>query len=127
MNYTAATEIYTYLHARALLYALPIWLDHAGEGLPDDEQLLGRLRDWRGLARPSLAVLLAYAKLAVQDAIEAAGFAEDALLQPTLLAAFPRQMTERFQPTILAHRLRAEIVATELEIGRASCRERVCQ
>src|SRR3546814_694386 len=33
---------------------------------------------------------------------------------PTLLAAFPRQMTERFQPTILAHRLRAEIVATEL-------------
>src|SRR3546814_21058280 len=90
----------------------------------------------------------------------ASGFAEDALLQPTLLAAFPRQMTERFQPTILAHRLRAEIVATELanrmvnrsgivlpfalaeeegcalgqvaaayavEIGRASCRERVCQ
>src|SRR3546814_16051691 len=44
----------------------------------------------------------------------ASGFAEDALLQPTLLAAFPRQMTERFQPTILAHRLRAEIVATEL-------------
>src|SRR3546814_8174732 len=44
-------------------------LDRAVEGLPDDEQLLGRLRDGRGLARPELAVLLAYAKLAVQDAI----------------------------------------------------------
>src|SRR3546814_8948143 len=65
-------------------------------------------------SRPELAVRLAYSKRGVQDAIEAAGFAEDALLQPTLLAAFPRQMTERFQPTILAHRLRAEIVATEL-------------
>src|SRR3546814_18204532 len=66
-------------------------------------------------SRPELAVRLAYSKRGVQDAIEAAGFAEDALLQPTLLAAFPRQMTERFQPTILAHRLRAEIVATELD------------
>src|SRR3546814_18574465 len=42
-------------------------LDRAVEGLPDDEQLLGRLRDGRGLARPELAVLLASAKLAVQD------------------------------------------------------------
>ncbi len=89
-------------------------LDRAVEGLPDDEQLGARIRDGRGLERPELAVLLAYAKLALQDAIEGSNFSDDTALEPTLLAAFPGLMVDRFDKAIHAHRLKREIIATKL-------------
>src|SRR3546814_6250930 len=75
-------------------------LDRAVEGLPDDEQLSARLRDGRGLERPELAVLLAYAKIALQDAIEAGGFCDEPLLEPTLFGAFPGPLVERLGPAV---------------------------
>ena len=89
-------------------------LDRSVEGLPDDELLAARARDGRGLERPELAVVLAYAKLALQDAIEQAGFGDDPLLETTLLNAFPAPMVDRFEEAIRRHRLHREIVATKL-------------
>ena len=45
-------------------------LDRAVEGLASNEELTRRGQEGRGLTRPELAVLLATAKLALQDAIE---------------------------------------------------------
>ncbi|WEK43859.1 MAG: NAD-glutamate dehydrogenase [Candidatus Sphingomonas colombiensis] len=89
-------------------------LDRKVEGLAANDELLRRGIEGRGLTRPELAVLLATAKLALQDAIEHAPLATDAALKPDLHAAFPKAMQEKFGKAIDEHRLRGEIVATKL-------------
>ena len=89
-------------------------LDRAVEGLASNEELTRRGQDGRGLTRPELAVLLATAKLALQDAIEHGSLGADDALKPDLHAAFPTAMRDRYATAIDQHRLRAEIVATKL-------------
>ena len=89
-------------------------LNRQVEGLPDDDQLAQRLREGLGLYRPELAVLLSCAKMALQDAIEHSSIFADPLLEPTLFAAFPAAMQERFPAAIRDHRLRNEIIAMKL-------------
>ena len=94
-------------------------LDRAVEGLASNEELARRTREagtqeGGGLTRPELAVLLATAKLALQDAIETARLGLDEALLPDLHAAFPPAMRAAFAPAIDDHRLRGEIVATKL-------------
>ena len=89
-------------------------LDRAVEGLAPSDVLLRRAVDGQGLTRPELAVLLATAKLTLQDAIEDCRLGLDPALAPDLHAAFPRAMQERHLAAIDGHRLRGEIVATKL-------------
>lgn len=89
-------------------------LDRNVEGLGSNEDLLRRAQEGRGLTRPELAVLLASAKLALQDAIEQGELGHDPALVGDLHAAFPKAMQERFGKAIDEHRLRNEIVATKL-------------
>ncbi|MCW3848167.1 NAD-glutamate dehydrogenase [Sphingomonas sp. LB-2] len=89
-------------------------LDRKVEGLAGNEELLRRAQEGRGLTRPELAVLLATAKLALQDAIENGGLGHDPELKSDLLAAFPAAMQKKFAKAIEEHRLRNEIVATKL-------------
>ncbi|WP_336978914.1 NAD-glutamate dehydrogenase [Altererythrobacter fulvus] len=89
-------------------------LDRKTEGLADNETLARRAADGRGLTRPELAVLLSSCKLALQSAIEQSVLADDELLEPTLIAAFPGPMQDKFRKQILGHRLRREIIATKL-------------
>ncbi len=89
-------------------------LDRRVEGLAGNQELLRRGQEGRGLTRPELAVLLATAKLALQDAIEQSGLGLDPALRPDLHAAFPAAMRERFADAIDQHRLRGQIVATKL-------------
>jgi glutamate dehydrogenase len=89
-------------------------LDRAVEGLGSNEDLLRIAQDGRGLTRPELAILLASAKLALQDAIEASPLGHDPELEPYLMAAFPAPMQKKFADAIRDHRLRGEIVATKL-------------
>jgi glutamate dehydrogenase len=89
-------------------------LDRAVEGLASNDDLLRRVQELRGLTRPELAVLLATAKLALQDSIEHSDLATDPELTGDLHAAFPRAMQKKFGKAIDEHRLRGEIVATKL-------------
>lgn len=89
-------------------------LDRKVEGLAANDELLRRAGEGRGLTRPELAVLLATAKLTLQDAIEHAPLATDDALKPDLHAAFPAAMRAKFLKAIDQHRLRGEIVATKL-------------
>ena len=89
-------------------------LDRAVEGLPGDELLKRRAQDGRGMTRPELAVLLATAKLGLQEAIEDHPLASDDGMAGELLAAFPPAMQDSHRDAILSHRLRPQIVATKL-------------
>ncbi|MDB5363025.1 MAG: NAD-glutamate dehydrogenase, partial [Rhodospirillales bacterium] len=87
-------------------------LDRAIEYLPDDEGLAQRAASKRGLTRPELAVLLAYAKNAIYAELLTTDLPDEPELEEELLAYFPRQMVEKSKADLKAHRLRREIVAT---------------
>ena len=82
--------------------------------LPSDEILDERAKRGDGLVRPELAVLLAYAKLVLADQIRASDAPDDPYFEEELTDYFPVAMRERFAPDIAAHRLRREIIATQL-------------
>jgi glutamate dehydrogenase len=89
-------------------------LDRSVEFLPSDEVLDERAKRGEGLTRPELAVLLAYAKLALDDQIRASDVPDDPYFEGELTGHFPVAMRERFGGDIAAHRLRREIIATQL-------------
>lgn len=89
-------------------------LDRGVEDLPPTSDLTERLSSGRGLTRPELAVLLGYSKIALfADLVESA-VPDDPMLQSVVHAYFPPLMRERFASEIEGHRLRREIIATEL-------------
>ncbi len=89
-------------------------LDRRTEGLGDDDTLLRRAADGRGLTRPELAVLLSSAKLALQEAIEASALPADPALDALLIGRFPAPLRKTFAAEIRGHRLRREMIATSL-------------
>jgi len=89
-------------------------LNRAVEGLPSDDLLAQRAQAGQGLERPELAVLLAYAKMALKEALVASSVVDDPLMEGDLHAAFPPVLVERFRPAIDGHRLRRELIATKL-------------
>ncbi|MEM9500616.1 MAG: NAD-glutamate dehydrogenase domain-containing protein [Pseudomonadota bacterium] len=89
-------------------------LDRRTEGLVDGETLVRRANEGKGLMRPELAVLLSSAKLVLQDAIEESGLPDDPVLEDSLIALFPAPMRKKFAGQIKDHRLKRELVATDL-------------
>ncbi len=89
-------------------------LSRAVEFLPDDEALAERSRVGEGLVRPELAVLLAYAKLALHDDLIDTKVPDDVYLAGELSRYFPGALLERFPDAVAAHRLRRDIVVTNL-------------
>jgi glutamate dehydrogenase len=82
------------------------------EFLPDEEALADRIVDGRGLARPELAVLLAYAKMALYDDLLASDLPDDPALAVDLALYFPERLRDQHAGPIADHRLRREIIAT---------------
>ena len=89
-------------------------LDRSVEGLASDDVLVQRGRAGGSLERPELAVVMAYAKMAVYDALVTSPLVDDPLLVADLHLAFPKAMQDRFAPAIDGHRLRRELIATKL-------------
>ncbi|WP_405838782.1 NAD-glutamate dehydrogenase [Streptomyces platensis] len=89
-------------------------LDRALEFLPTDRQIRERLNSGRGLTQPETAVLLAYTKITVSEALIQTGLPDDAYLQRLLHAYFPSALHDRFPEQVDGHALRREIVTTVL-------------
>jgi len=87
-------------------------LDRALEFLPDEEILAERSARGEGLARPELAVLLAYSKITTYQILLDSDVPEDPFLAEDLLRYFPARLSERFGSAMTQHRLRREIIAT---------------
>ena len=84
------------------------------EVLPDEETLARRRQAGQGLFRPEVAVLLAYAKMALYDELLASDVPNDPYLLRDLVKYFPRPLRSRFRQPIAQHRLRREIIATRV-------------
>ena len=87
-------------------------LDRSIEFLPDDEELEARRLAGQGLTSPELAVLLAYAKIALTGELNLARLGDDPWYAKSLLAYFPVEISERLSDAVQAHPLRNEIVST---------------
>ncbi|KQP28248.1 NAD-glutamate dehydrogenase [Methylobacterium sp. Leaf102] len=89
-------------------------LDRAVEFLPDDAAIAERMRRGEGLTRPEYAVVLAYAKLSLYDAILASPVPNDPYFDRELQRYFPQALRRQFPDAVKGHRLRREIIATAL-------------
>lgn len=89
-------------------------LDRPIEFLPDDETLLRRAAAKTGFVRPELAVLLGYAKLWLYDEVLGSDLPDDPALSDELAMYFPSALRGRFVDDIPRHRLRREIIATQV-------------
>jgi glutamate dehydrogenase len=87
-------------------------LDRGLEALPDEETVAARARTRRGLTRPELAVLLAYAKMSLDQDLLASDLPDLPELAGDLAGYFPAALGRRFAAQIAAHPLRREITAT---------------
>lgn len=89
-------------------------LDRNLEFLPNDDEIADRLKANKGLTRPELSVLLAYAKNILPDQILSSNLPDDPALKGILLAYFPKILQTRFLDYIQQHRLHREIIVTSL-------------
>jgi len=101
------------IHAR-LMQALERkgLLNRKVEYLPNDEAIQERARLGKGLTRPELAVLMAYAKIDLYDEIMASQLPDNPALETDLFIYFPKALQTDYANAIRNHRLRREIIAT---------------
>src|SRR5215218_2031049 len=86
-------------------------LTREAERLPGTEEIAERRRSGRGLERPELALLLAYAKRALALDLLASDFCDDPWLEGDLRDYFPSRVVERFGHLLAEHPLRRELIA----------------
>ncbi len=89
-------------------------LDRTVEFLPDDLELRRRAQTAKGLTRPELAVLLAYAKLDLKAELIVSDLPEDPYFLPALTEYFPPEAVQRLPDELGKHRLKREIIADGL-------------
>jgi glutamate dehydrogenase len=87
-------------------------LDRDVELLPSDEALADRAAAGRGLTRPEIAVLVAYAKNALLAELVRSDVPDDPHMEQFLIDYMPRPLSAKHRKAVLEHRLRREIIAT---------------
>ncbi len=103
------------VHSRYLnLLEAEGWLNRSLEFLPTDRQLAERQAGGSGLTAPEFAVLLAYTKTTNVAEMVRSDLPDDPFLEPELLRYFPERLQREFHEQIVSHRLRREIVATQV-------------
>jgi len=89
-------------------------LERKLEGMPDDAGLEARQSAGKGFERPELAVLMSLAKIALSHDLLATDTPDHPAFAPLLHDYFPPALRERFGDDLAQHRLKREIVATQL-------------
>ena len=89
-------------------------LDRKLEFLPEEEELGERRDRGEGMVRPELAVLLSYSKIMLYQQLLDSDVPEDDYLSGELNRYFPEPLRDRFGHLMPQHRLKREIVATQV-------------
>lgn len=84
------------------------------EFLPSDEALLERQTQGKALTRPELAILISYAKAVLKEDLAQVAIADDDYMAAFIETAFPQKISQLFPLALRNHRLRHEIVATQI-------------
>ncbi|MFZ5602718.1 MAG: NAD-glutamate dehydrogenase, partial [Pseudomonadota bacterium] len=92
-------------------------LDRELEFIPNEEELHDRITNGKGLVRPELAILLSYTKAILKDALRDSSLPDEEYVSREIEKAFPQVLTRRFKPQMLQHKLRREIIATQVASG----------
>jgi glutamate dehydrogenase len=87
-------------------------LNRAVEFLPNDAEIAERRKAGKGLTRPELAVLLAYAKLWLNQKLLDSKLPDDPALQRDIGGYFPEALRHAYSKDIARHPLKREIAAT---------------
>jgi glutamate dehydrogenase len=85
-------------------------LDRASEDLPTNEEISERRRAGRGMERPELAILVAFAKRLLARSLESSKFVEEPWLERDLREYFPPAVVERCGHLLGEHPLRRELI-----------------
>jgi glutamate dehydrogenase len=107
----SASRMFAYEDLMAALEAEGL-LRREVEFLPTSEEMADRRRSGRGLERPELAVLLAYAKRSLTGALLESSLPDDPYLEGDLRGYFPPAVVERLGHLLGEHPLRRELLAT---------------
>ena len=89
-------------------------LTRAIEFLPSDEELAARKAAKTGLTSPERAVLLAYSKIMLYDALLASKVPDDPYVSTALVRYFPAPLRECYRDQMERHPLKREIIATQV-------------
>lgn len=89
-------------------------LDRALEFLPDDDSLIERQSHGQGLTRPELAILISYAKATLKEDLAETDIADDPYIAGFIEGAVPPEIVKNFREPLYQHRLRREIIATQI-------------
>jgi glutamate dehydrogenase len=89
-------------------------LDRGLEFIPDDESLQARKASGQSLTRPELSVLISYVKAELKQALNCPAIYQDGYLLQAVADAFPARILREFPQAVAGHRLRNEILATQL-------------
>jgi glutamate dehydrogenase len=87
------------------------FLERAAEQLPATDELAERRRTGRGLERPELSTLLAYAKRRIAKRVEASTLPDERWMERDLRGYFPPKVVERFGDLVWEHPLRRQLIA----------------
>jgi glutamate dehydrogenase len=89
-------------------------LDRALEFLPSDDELTERANKGQGLTRPELAVLISYSKIDLKESLLKSLVPDDDYLAREMETAFPPLLATKFGEAMRRHRLKREIVSTQI-------------
>ncbi|MBL4607100.1 MAG: NAD-glutamate dehydrogenase [Pseudomonadales bacterium] len=84
------------------------------EFLPSDDEINERKKTSRGLMRPELSILLSYSKGLLKEQLVDTNLLDDTYISSQIETAFPKLMSSKFKPQMYEHRLRKEIIATQI-------------
>lgn len=84
------------------------------EYLPNTKMMLERRSNGLGLTRPEIAVLFSYSKIILKEDILHSDLLHDPTLADFMKNAFPLVLCKKYGDFIAKHRLRNEILATQL-------------
>ncbi len=103
------------LHARLIddLYRRGV-LDRELEELRGEQRIRELKAANEGLTGPELSVLLAHAKITLNSDLLESDLPEDEYLRDELVDSFPASLRDRFRPHMRNHRVRREIITTDL-------------
>jgi glutamate dehydrogenase len=84
------------------------------EFIPTDEQISKRKANDKGLTRPELSVLISYVKGDLKEQLATDELANDSFIKDIVETEFPEAMRKKFSGLMSEHRLRKEIIATQV-------------
>ncbi|MGH8386315.1 MAG: NAD-glutamate dehydrogenase [Pseudomonas sp.] len=89
-------------------------LDRAIEFLPAEDAINERVAEGHGLTRAELSVLISYSKIDLKEQLLGSLVPDDDYLTRDMETAFPPTLVNKFSAAMRRHRLKREIVSTQI-------------